>query len=115
MIISRVEKFLDKSTLQITRKMQNKNGINYTQTITKHYYPNSNIVEKLENLLDYVKQGVAKKVTSTFSSQGKITERIEMGGGKNSNYKIIRKYNESGTLISNKESFCDIGCDFDLD
>lgn len=91
-----------------------KYGREYRQTITKEYYSDGKTAQKIVNLIEYVKQGVAKKITSTFSEKGIILERLEMGGGKNSNYKDLKKFDEEGKLISHNESTCDIGNDFDL-
>lgn len=98
----------------IVKTRLDKYGREYRQTITKEYPPDGKTAQKIVNLIEYVKQGVAKQITSIFSEKGIILERTEMGGGKNSNYKKIQKF-EVGKLISNQESSCDIGNDFILD
>lgn len=99
----------------IIRTRIDKCGRGYRQTITKEYHSDGKNAQKIVNLIEYVKQGVAKKITSTFSVKGIILERLEMGGGKTSNYKDLKKFDEEGNLISHNESTCDIGNDFILD
>lgn len=112
MQVNRTNIFTSANSKQIIRTRIDKYGREYRQTIIKQYHSDGKTAQKIINLIEYVKQGALKQITSTFSRKGIILERIEMGGGKCSNYKDLKKFDEKGYLISHKESSCDIGNDF---